>query len=535
MKWARNAAVVLWASAGIATTSIAGLAQTEAGSSVQSDWPVVFYDPAGASDPAAPADLILPMPCGGAMAFQRVDVPVEAENPLSDRALRLGQATEETAESDYLRPEFLRGPFGDWRDGTSYYYIARYELTVGQARALRGDCAEITPPDRRAEGEVSWFDAVELGRVYTEWLWTNARERIPQNDGAIGFVRLPTEAEWEYATRGGARIDASEFPSRVFSGEEDLQDYAALQGSTRGRMGPIGLRRPNPLGLYDVYGNAAELMLEPFRLNAVGRFHGQAGGLVVRGGSYVSTPDQVSSARRFEFPLFSEQTAEPLALPTFGVRFVLSAPVTQSDPFLEELNQAWQSAAQADVSTIDDPNARLAQLIEDEVDLRRRNALDALRLDFLRAQEVAEAALLEAGRSTLLSGAIFVVSLEEDAAEIRRLEFNIGNLTDIARVSTEADRTRYNAQIGIFVAQIQELRRAQSGLLLTYRNALETMVEEFDEEDRDRAFQLVRGELLAGSRDQVLRYLLRFNDDVTAYAEEPDMSEADVLSLALSE
>ncbi|MEM7721241.1 MAG: SUMF1/EgtB/PvdO family nonheme iron enzyme [Pseudomonadota bacterium] len=501
----------------------------------QITWPVVQYDPAAMADPPSPADLVLPMPCGGAMSFQRVDVPVERENPLSDRALRIGQADEATAFSDYLRPEFLRGAFGDWQEGQSHYYIARYELTVGQARALRGDCAEISPGDRRAQGELSWFDGVELGRIYTEWLRATAPDQIPRNDQAVGFIRLPTEVEWEFAARGGVRIDASEFPSRVFSGDADLREFAALAapGSSRGRLIPVGLRQANPLGLFDVYGNAEEMMLEPFRLNAVGRIHGQAGGLVTRGGSYLSTPDQISSAARAELALFSDRTGEALAGPTFGVRFVVSALVTQSDAYLEELSSAWSETANADTAAIDDPNAQLDQLIEEEIDPRRRAALAALQLDFLRARDEADAALLEAAKSTLLSGAIFVSTLEEDAAEIVRFEFNIGNLTDLARVSDTETRANLNRRIAIFVDQIQQLRSAQRGLLLTYRSALETMVDDFSEVERQQALDLLRAELLAGGRDEVLRLLLRFEEDVATYALRPDMTENDVLALAI--
>ena len=52
------------------------------------DWPRDLYDPAPEDEPA---DLVLPMPCGGAMAFQKVTVPVDAADPLADRRVRLGQ------------------------------------------------------------------------------------------------------------------------------------------------------------------------------------------------------------------------------------------------------------------------------------------------------------------------------------------------------------------------------------------------------------------------------------------------------------
>jgi len=185
------------------------------GTPLADKWPDELVDP-GASE--APADLMLPMPCGAAMAFQKVIVPVEAGNPLADRRVRLGQSLDQTGYSDYLRPAFLRGAFGDPDSGTTHYYIARYELTKGQYRALQDDCATPVRKDRLAQGGLSWFDAQDVARTYSEWLYAHAADALPRSDGVAGFVRLPTGAEWEYATRGGARIDATQFGGLTFFG-----------------------------------------------------------------------------------------------------------------------------------------------------------------------------------------------------------------------------------------------------------------------------------------------------------------------------
>ena len=152
------------------------------GASAQSaqDWPPELIDPAVTITGAEPADLILPLPCGGGMAFQRVAVPTEIANPLADRPFRMGQSSADTGFSDYLQPTYLRGPFSEEALGASYYYIARYEMNVAQYRAIIGACDEpFSRRDQFAKGELSWFDAIDLTRQMTEWVLANARDAMP--------------------------------------------------------------------------------------------------------------------------------------------------------------------------------------------------------------------------------------------------------------------------------------------------------------------------------------------------------------------
>jgi formylglycine-generating enzyme required for sulfatase activity len=78
--------------------------------------------------------------------------------------------------------------------------------------------------------------------------------------------RLPTEAEWEYACRAGA------VSSRYYgSSEELLPRYAWYFSDADGRAWPVGQKRPNDLGLFDLYGNVRQWCQESGRAYEPGR------------------------------------------------------------------------------------------------------------------------------------------------------------------------------------------------------------------------------------------------------------------------
>jgi formylglycine-generating enzyme required for sulfatase activity len=514
---------------------LALLGGPSAARAAEDPWPLQLTDPAAEGEAPSPADLTLPLPCGGAMAFQRVAVPVDITDPLADRQFRMGQSDPGTGYSDYLLPAHLRGPFTDPATGVSYYFIARYEMTVGQYRSLMGDCAApFGPKDRFAQGDLTWFDAVELARRYTEWLLANAPESLPRQDDRVAFLRPPTEAEWEYAARGGSRIDPTLFPGRRFFAEGSLGDYANYQapGQGRGKLRPVGLRNPNPLGLYDIYGNAEELMLEPFRLNAIGREHGQTGGVVTRGGSIDATESQIYTAQRREYPSFDPRTGLAQRGDFFGLRMVIGAQIV-SEASLTGIRDGW--IADSDAGEVDglDPLAELTRLLDEEVDPRRKLALGEVQLALRVAREEAEASLGQAAKSSLLSGAGFVDRVRGANGDILRAQSDARGLIDRAKIAVGPERAQIMALARNTVTRMGDLTRERDNALLYFRGTLETLVTDIPEAMLARAYSTLGNELAEAEQRRLSDLLAAFWEDLATYRANPDMDQTALLDLAL--
>ena len=121
----------------------------------------------------------------------------------------------------------------------SSFYIGEYEVTQAQWKAVMGANPSYFKGDNLPVEQVSWNDVQEF-----------IRQLNAQTDKQY---RLQTEAEWEYAARGGNKSRDCKY-----SGGNNLNDVGWYTDNSGNTTHPVGATRPNELGIYDMSGNVWE-------------------------------------------------------------------------------------------------------------------------------------------------------------------------------------------------------------------------------------------------------------------------------------
>ena len=122
---------------------------------------------------------------------------------------------------------------------TNDYYIGKYEVTQALWQTVMGNNPSKFKGDNLPVETVSWYDCQEF---------ISKLNRITGK-----MFRLPTEAEWEYAARGGNKSRGYQY-----SGGNNVLDVAWVRDNSEKVTHAVGTKQPNELGIYDMSGNVWE-------------------------------------------------------------------------------------------------------------------------------------------------------------------------------------------------------------------------------------------------------------------------------------
>lgn len=202
--------------------------------------------------------------CTAALLAAQEFVLVEAGSfMMGSRAEQIGRDPDEARHRVTISRDFL---------------MSRHEVTQAEYRRVVGEDPGRFRGDELPVENLSWVDAISYCNLRSELeglepAYAVVDGRVAWNRAANGY-RLPTEAEWEYAARGGHLQDSrgrdgdnAEAPHAGtfrYSGADELDAVGWYAENSGYRTQPVGRKAPNELGLHDMTGNVSEWVFDVY-------------------------------------------------------------------------------------------------------------------------------------------------------------------------------------------------------------------------------------------------------------------------------
>jgi formylglycine-generating enzyme required for sulfatase activity len=171
---------------------------------------------------------------------------------------------------------------------TKPFYLGKYEVTQEQWQAVMGNNPSFYKGTNLPVEQVSWDDCQSF------------LAKLMEKAGSYE-LRLPTEAQWEYACRAGTTTEYSSG-----DGDANLGEHAWFTANASKQTHPVGEKKPNPWGLFDIHGNVWEWCQDwygPYSSGDVSDPTGASSGStrVIRGGSWSHGSRDLWSSFRLKF------------------------------------------------------------------------------------------------------------------------------------------------------------------------------------------------------------------------------------------
>ncbi|PLY16021.1 MAG: hypothetical protein C0631_05595 [Sedimenticola sp.] len=484
-------------------------------------------------------DLVLPMPDGAEIVLRPVQVPGKDFWGARERVVQLGDASGGAFEG--VQRTMVSGSFPGEQGEHWLIWLAKYELTKGQYVAVMGAEALATASGNAADKKyaelqgrnlkqaqatpLSWisYQAIDdFLRTYNQWLFDPAhperQQGLPMVDGVPGFVRLATEDEWEYAARCGLNaLNDGTFNDRLPFASRQLNEYAWHLGNAKNKPRPIGMRKPNCLGLHDLYGNVHEMTAGIFRPEI---WQGKPGGVPVRGASVSSATGDVRSSYRTELDAYAwnAESKQMELRRTFniGARLALGSNVVVSSAARTNLEKEYAeyrntlrretpvgktldnlvSQASSQLDTIDTDLKRLLARYPDA-----QEQVQAIQSYVDTARGRLDQAQRDSARSLLQDASRNGTNLSVLVSKRATLKTAMASATKLLSMST-----RYQSQVDAVQKSLDENKSAAEEQYKAYLEKV-ALIGDYQGEFRDHAFKIMREKTLSTREARVLAML----------------------------